>query len=83
MNFDVVDQSEVQIKINDGSCDIISYTSTMISCIPPQSGVGTANVVVSCYIAPYALFKESIKLKLIIKPGNIYSVIVYKIEELT
>ena len=77
----MVDQSEVQVTVDDGSCDIISYTSTMISCVPPQSGVGTANVVVSCYIAPYTLFKGSIELKL--KPSNTNSVIGYKIEELT
>ena len=47
MNFDVVDQSEVRVTVDDGSCDIISYTSTVISCIPPQSGVGTVSIMVS------------------------------------
>ena len=47
MGFDAVDQSEVTIRIgNTGTCNIISYSSTAISCVPPQSGVGTLDVVV-------------------------------------
>ena len=47
MNFGMVDQSEVRVTVDNESCDIISYTSTMISCVPPQSGVGTASITVS------------------------------------
>ena len=48
MGFDAVDQSEVTINIgNTETCNIISYSPSTISCIPPQSGVGTLNVVVS------------------------------------
>ena len=47
MQFDVVDQSEVQATVGDRPCDITSYTNTMISCVPPQSGSGTVNVTVS------------------------------------
>ena len=55
MNFDVVDQSEVRVTVDDGTCDITSYTNTMISCVPPQSGVGTVKVVVSYCVAMYDL----------------------------
>ena len=48
IGFNVVDQGEVIIRIgNAGTCNIVSYSSTVISCVPPQSGVGTLNVVVS------------------------------------
>ena len=50
MNLDVVDQSEVRVTVGDGSCDIISYDNTVISCLPPQSSVGTLDIVVSSHI---------------------------------
>ena len=44
----MVNQSEVTIKIGENStCNITSYSSTAISCVPPQSGTGTVSIVVS------------------------------------
>ena len=50
MRFDAADQSEVRVTVGDGSCSITSYTDTMISCVPPQSGSGIVNVTVSVAI---------------------------------
>ena len=50
MGFDVVDQNEVTIMIGETeTCNTISYTSTAISCVPPQSevGIGALDIVVS------------------------------------
>ena len=47
MNIDVVNETEVLITVGDRSCDVITYSTTVISCIPPQSGSGTLNIVVS------------------------------------
>ena len=43
----MVDQSEVRVTVGDRPCDITSYTASAISCVPPQSGSGTVDIVVS------------------------------------
>ena len=49
----MVDQSEVRVTVGDRSCDITSYTNTMISCVPPQSGSGIVNITVSVKLTTY------------------------------
>ena len=59
MGFDAVDQSEVTIMIGETeTCIIISYTSTAISCVPPQSeaGIGALDIVVSSQLSSYAFY---------------------------
>ena len=43
----MVDQSEVRVTVGDRPCNIISRMTSAISCVPPQSGSGTLNIVVS------------------------------------
>ena len=48
MNLDVID--EVLITVGGRLCNItniLSISDTVISCVPPQSGSGTLNIVVS------------------------------------
>ena len=40
------DQSEVRVTVGNGMCIITSRTATNISCVPPQSGSGTVDVMV-------------------------------------
>jgi len=47
INFNLVDESEVQITVGGRLCIITSYTNTAISCLPPQSD---ADVVVSSFM---------------------------------
>ena len=44
----MVEDSELEIVIGDGLCsNIIIHNATMLTCIPPQSGSGTVDIMVS------------------------------------
>ena len=44
----MVEVSEVEIKIGDRSCsDIVIHNATVFTCMPPQSGSGTVDIMVS------------------------------------
>ena len=44
----MVELSEVEIKIGDRSCsNIMIHNATVLTCMPPQSGSGTVDIIVS------------------------------------
>ena len=50
-NLNAVDESELEIEVGDGSCtNIVIHNATLITCMPPQSGSGTVDIIVSSYI---------------------------------
>ena len=44
----MVEDSELEITIGDGFCSrIMIHNATVLTCVPPQSGSGTVDIIVS------------------------------------